>query len=396
MQGTYDKLFESKVVIIMKAETGVVKKQKKRKKGNSLKSFLVYFLIYTLIFTITCAVSYGLVIRAESMADEDAEIVVDEANGIEITIPRGSSTSDIANILKENGIISWPSLFKLISKVNGYDNTYMSGKHVVSKDLNYDQLMRVLSSNPVSVNVTIREDFYLDQVLDTLSSKKLIDKDSFIKSMNTEIFDYDFIKQIPERENKLEGYLFPDTYFFDPNSTDREIIIKFLDNFDTKFKLDYYARAQELNMTVDQIITLASIIEKEATLPEEKSIISSVFHNRLKSDDPSLRRLQTDATLQYIIYKREGKIKEKLTTKDTQIDDPYNTYIHEGLPPGPICNPGLESIEAALYPDEESTYYYFVARGDGSHEFSKTLSEHEAAVKKYSEPIEDTEVILEE
>lgn len=396
MQGTYDKLFESKVVIIMKAETGVVKKQKKRKKGNSLKSFLVYFLIYTLIFTITCAVSYGLVIRAESMADEDAEIVVDEANGIEITIPRGSSTSDIANILKENGIISWPSLFKLISKVNGYDNTYMSGKHVVSKDLNYDQLMRVLSSNPVSVNVTIREDFYLDQVLDILSSKKLIDKDSFIKSMNTEIFDYDFIKQIPERENKLEGYLFPDTYFFDPNSTDREIIIKFLDNFDTKFKLDYYARAQELNMTVDQIITLASIIEKEATLPEEKSIISSVFHNRLKSDDPSLRRLQTDATLQYIIYKREGKIKEKLTTKDTQIDDPYNTYIHEGLPPGPICNPGLESIEAALYPDEESTYYYFVARGDGSHEFSKTLSEHEAAVKKYSEPIEDTEVILEE
>ncbi len=380
----------------MKAETGIIKKQKKKKKGNGLKSFLVYFLIYTLLFTITCAVSYSLVLKAENVADDDTEVIVDAADGIEITIPRGSSTSDIAEILKENGIISWPSIFKLQSKINGYDDTYMSGKHILSKDLSYDQLMRVLSSNPVSINVTIREDYYLDQVLDTLSSKKLIDKNSFIKSMSTEKFDYDFIEQIPERENKLEGYLFPDTYFFDPNSTDREIITKFLDNFDTKFKLDYYARAQELNMTVDQIITLASIIEKEATLPEEKTIISSVFHNRLKSTDPSLKKLQTDATIQYILYKKEGKIKEKLSTKDTQIDHPYNTYVYEGLPPGPICNPGIESIEAALYPDEESQYYYFVARGDGSHEFSKTLSEHQAAVKKYSEIIEEPEVNEEE
>ncbi|OPZ94312.1 MAG: putative aminodeoxychorismate lyase [Firmicutes bacterium ADurb.Bin419] len=380
----------------MKAETGIIKKQRKKKKGNGLKSFLVYFLIYTLLFTITCAVSYSLVLKAENVADDYTEVIVDAADGIEITIPRGSSTSDIAEILEENGIISWPSIFKLQSKINGYDGTYMSGKHILSKDLSYDQLMRVLSSNPVSINVTIREDYYLDQVLDTLSDKKLIDKNNFIKSMNTEKFDYDFIEQIPERENKLEGYLFPDTYFFDPNSTDREIITKFLDNFDTKFKLDYYARAQELNMTVDQIITLASIIEKEATLSEEKAIISSVFHNRLKSTDPSLKKLQTDATLQYILYKKEGKIKEKLSTKDTQIDHPYNTYVYEGLPPGPICNPGLESIEAALYPDEESQYYYFVARGDGSHEFSKTLSEHQAAVKKYSEIIDEPEVNEEE
>jgi len=316
------------------------------------------------------------------MADEDLEVSIDPAEGIEITIPRGSSTSDIAKILKENGIIKWPTLFMLQSKINGYDGTYMSGKHIVSKDLNYDELMRVLSSNPVSVNVTIPETFYLDQVLNLLSEKKLIDKESFIKSMNTEKFDYDFIAQIPERENRLEGYLFPDTYFFDPPSSDREIITKFLDNFDMKFKLDYYARAKELNMTVDEIITLASIIEKETALPEEKPIISSVFHNRLKSKDPSLRKLQTDATIQYILFKRDGKIKEKLTEADTKIDDPYNTYLYEGLPPGPICSPGLASIEAALYP-EKTDYYYFVAKGDGSHYFSKTLSEHEAAKKRY-------------
>jgi len=358
-----------------------IKKKKKKKRFNSNR-FLVFILVYTILFTVIFVTSFSYVLRKESMADEDLEVSIDPAEGIEITIPRGSSTSDIAKILKENGIIKWPTLFMLQSKINGYDGTYMSGKHIVSKDLNYDELMRVLSSNPVSVNVTIPETFYLDQVLNLLSEKKLIDKESFIKSMNTEKFDYDFIAQIPERENRLEGYLFPDTYFFDPLSSDREIITKFLDNFDMKFKLDYYARAKELNMTVDEIITLASIIEKETALPEEKPIISSVFHNRLKSKDPSLRKLQTDATIQYILFKRDGKIKEKLTEADTKIDDPYNTYLYEGLPPGPICSPGLASIEAALYP-EKTDYYYFVAKGDGSHYFSKTLSEHEAAKKRY-------------
>lgn len=359
------------------------KKQKKRQKKFILKHFLVYLLIFTILFSVTFIVSYNYILKTESTTDEELEVSVDAETGIEITIPRNSSTSDIANILKENGIIEWPSIFKLQSKINGYDGTFMSGKHIVSKELSYDQLMRVLSSNPVSVNVTIREDLYLGQLLNTLSDKKLIDKESFTKSMNTEKFDYKFLEQLPQRENKLEGYLFPDTYFFDPLSTDKEIITKFLDNFDTKFKLDYYARAKELNMTVDQIITLASIIEKEATLPEEKPIISSVFHNRLKSKEPSLKKLQTDATIQYILYKKEGKIKENLTENDTKIDDPYNTYVYEGLPPGPICNPGIASIEAALYPEEENQYYYFVARGDGSHQFSKTLSEHNAAKKKY-------------
>lgn len=375
----------------MKSNNSNGKKPKKRKKRFTFQRFLVFVLVYTIIFSVTFFVSFSYVLKKESEAEEDLEVYVDEANGIEITIPRGSSTSDIAKILEENGIIKWPSLFIIQSKINGYDNTYMSGKHIVSKDLTYDQLMRVLSSNPVSVNVTIPETYYLDQVLNTLSEKKLIDKESFIKSMNTEKFDYDFIDQIPEREFRLEGYLFPDTYFFDPQSTDREILTKFLDNFDAKFKLDYYARAKELNMTVDQIITLASIIEKEATLPEEKPIISSVFHNRLKSNDPSLRKLQTDATIQYILYKREGKIKEKLTEADTKIDDPYNTYLYEGLPPGPICSPGLASIEAALYPEEGSPYYYFVAKGDGSHYFSKSLSEHEAAKKKYIDNKEESE-----
>lgn len=136
-------------------------------------------------------------------------------------------------------------------------------------------------------------------------------------------------------------------------------------------------------MTVDEVITLASIIERETKIPEEKEIVSSVFHNRLKSQDPSFKKLQSCATIQYILLQRDGKVKELLTYEDTQIDHPYNTYLHEGLPPGPLCSPGLDSIIAALYPNEESDYLFFVARGDGSHEFSRTLAEHEAAKQKY-------------
>ncbi|HOQ00531.1 MAG TPA: endolytic transglycosylase MltG [Acetivibrio clariflavus] len=149
-----------------------IKKKKKKKRFNSNR-FLVFILVYTILFTVIFVTSFSYVLRKESMADEDLEVSIDPAEGIEITIPRGSSTSDIAKILKENGIIKWPTLFMLQSKINGYDGTYMSGKHIVSKDLNYDELMRVLSSNPVSVNVTIPETFYLDQVLNLLSEKKI-------------------------------------------------------------------------------------------------------------------------------------------------------------------------------------------------------------------------------
>ncbi|WP_243467136.1 endolytic transglycosylase MltG [Acetivibrio straminisolvens] len=213
-----------------------------------------------------------------------------------------------------------------------------------------------------------------------------MDKEDFIEACNTEEFEYKFLKDIPdspERKNRLEGYLFPDTYFFDPKGGERAIIEKFLDNFDAKFKPEFYERAKELNMTVDEVIILASIIERETALPEERAIVSSVFHNRLKSSNPELKKLQSCATVQYVLYNTQGKMKEKLSDEDTKINHPYNTYLFEGLPPGPICSPGLAAIEAALYPDEESEYLFFVAKGDGSHEFSKTLAEHLEAVKKY-------------
>lgn len=359
------------------------KKKTKNKKSRTL-SFFKYLLLFLVLFLMSSIVAYNYTVNKKPYDASKVLSRVSEKDGIKVKIPKGSSTSSIANILYEKGIIKYPLLFKVISKYYGYDSEYKSGEHVVSKNLSYEELMVVLSSNPVTITVTIPEGKNFYEIVSSLKDKKLIDKDSFVKTANNPDFNYKFLEGLPtNRDNLLEGYMFPDTYFFDPVSSDKEIIAKFLDNFDLKFTPAYYERAEELNMTVDQIITLASIIERETKLPNERMLVSSVFHNRLKSNNPSIKKLQSCATVQYALFKRDGKTKPVISEEDTRINDPYNTYLAEGLPPGPICNPGIDAIEAALYPDEESQYLYFVAKGDGSHEFSKTLAEHQAAVTKY-------------
>jgi UPF0755 protein len=187
---------------------------------------------------------------------------------------------------------------------------------------------------------------------------------------------------LPKREFKLEGYLFPDTYIFDIKAGEKTIINRMLARFDEIFKPEYIEKAKNLGMSIDQVVILASIIEREAKESYERKTISGIFHNRLKSKDPNLKKLQSCATIQYILLNRDGIVKEKITDEDTKIKHPYNTYQIEGLPPGPICAPGKDSIEAALSP-EETDFYYFVAKGDGTHEFSRTLKEHQAATRKY-------------
>ncbi len=299
-------------------------------------------------------------------------------------VPKGANTATIAGLLKEQGLIKNTNIFKLLSKFNGYDGLYQSGTHIVGKSLSYDEMMRVLTSKPASRQVTIPEGKTFLQIVDILYSKNIItDKEKFIETANTETFEYDFLKGLSPRDNKLEGYLFPDTYEFDLNVSDREIIITMLDNFKKKFKQEYIDRIKKLNgMTLDKIIILASIVEREAKEPKDRDIIAGVFYNRLASKDKALRKLQSCATIQYILLKLTGAVKERLLDADLQLNDPYNTYKIEGLPPGPISSPGEASIKAALYP-EDTPYMYFVAKGDGSHQFSITYKEHQEAIKKY-------------
>ena len=364
----------------------------KMKKNKKLRKTMVVIFVAVMLISIAvvCAtISYDYVMKNYLAASTQQEIVIDESKAVEFVIERGANTSQIAAKLKEQNLIKNEMVFKLLSKINGYDGTYRSGTHIVSSDLSYDEMMRVLSSNPVTRKVTIPEGKTFIQIVDILYSNKIIkDKAKFIETANTADFDYDFLKGLPERKYRLEGYLFPDTYEYDYNASDREIITKMLDNFDKKFKEQYREMIKDLpvEMDIDKVVIMASIIEREAKDPDDRHIIAGVLYNRLKSKDASLRKLQVDATIQYILLNRTGSYKERVLYEDLEIDDPYNTYLNEGLPPGPICCPGEASIKAAVNPDE-TPYYYYVAKGDGTggHAFAKTFKEHQANIKKYSQ-----------
>ena len=187
-------------------------------------------------------------------------------------------------------------------------------------------------------------------------------------------FEYSFLSELPYgAENRLEGYLFPDTYTFYVGENAISAISKLISNFSSKFTSAYRDRAEELGYTMHEILTIASLIEKEAASTDEMSTISSVIHNRLESSN--FPYLQIDATIQYILDER----KAQLTYEDLAIDDPYNTYLYEGLPPGPICCPGEAAIKAALYP-KNTDYYYYALTEEGVHEFSRTAAEHQQII----------------
>lgn len=345
-------------------------------------------LMFVAIILISAVISYNYVIKNYLDTSTDKPVVVSENEGLEFVIERGASTNEIVNNLVKQGLVKNETIFRLLSKVNGYDGTYKSGTHIVSKALSYDELMRVLSSAPATRTVTIPEGKTFSQIVNILYEKKIIkDKEQFTTIANTDTFDYDILKGIPQRDNRLEGYLFPDTYEYDYNASDHEIIAKMLDNFNVKFKKEYRDKIASLpgGMTLDKIVTLASIIEREAKSSDDRYLISGVLYNRLTSKDKTLRKLQVDATIQYIMLKKTGAYKDRLLYDDLKVDDPYNSYLYEGLPPGPISCPGEAAIKAALNP-ADTQYLYYVAKGDesDSHAFARTFKEHQANIAKYS------------
>ncbi|HHY90462.1 MAG TPA: endolytic transglycosylase MltG, partial [Clostridiales bacterium] len=294
-----------------------------------------------------------------------------DSEKITVEIPTGSSSAKIADILKENKLIKSKIVFQFLSKKTGADGRMKAGNYSLSPAMSTQDIIHILVKGDIandSVKITIPEGFELNQIIARLEKHGLIDKEKFIQIANYQDFNYPFLKDVPKGENRLEGYLFPDTYLIPKHAKEEDIIMKMLDRFQEVFKEEYYERAKELNMSIHEVVTLASIIEREAKLDEERPIISSVFHNRLQKGMP----LQSCATVQYIL----GERKAVLSTKDLQIDSPYNTYKYLGLPPNPIASPGESSIRAALYP-EKTDYLYFVASKEGNgHIFSRTFQEH--------------------
>lgn len=322
---------------------------------------------------------------------KDGKPVIDETTpgAIEIVIPRSSDTKQIAEILEKEGIINNTLVFTLLSKFNGFDGAYLAGTHYVKKDMNYDELMYVLTLKPHAVTVTFPEGFNYFQIKQRLKEKGInFDEgvlDNMMRSPNL-FLDYEFVKDIRKTEGRdyvLEGYLWPDTYNFDMNTDEETIIRTFLNNTERKLIDEYYEQAKRREMSMDEVLTLASIVQNETTQLTEMRTVSGVFDNRLKRDTG----LQSCASINYL--RRYDGLPIKLWLFDADIemyaDNKYNTYRFKGLTPGPISSPGDDAIRAALWP-EKHNYLYFVATGDeeGTNDFSRTLAEHEQKVLKYS------------
>jgi UPF0755 protein len=347
--------------------------------------FWLMVIIAIIIISIGTGVyTYTQVVTNLGYVDKQIDINIDPKKAINIEIPLGTSSEKISKILQENGVIGNPGLFKLLSKFNGFDGRYKAGTHILSKELDYISIMRVLASKPESIKVTIPEGKTIKQISKILQSKNLINVDEFSDAIKKKSFNYSFIKDIPSDSNGLEGYLFPDTYEFSLKTGYVEIINTMLDNFDKKLKPEYLKRAKEIGMTLHEVITLASIIERESGNSEDRKMISAIFHKRLNAKTKYLQKLQSCATIQYILLNETDEVKQKITISDTEIDNPYNTYKYSKLPPGPICSPGIDSIIAVLYPAENlEGNWYFLAIGDGKTVFSKTYNEQLKQKKKY-------------
>lgn len=272
---------------------------------------------------------------------------------IKIVVNQGSTFFSVANQLKENHLILSKRLFIRLVSFTKSSNKLKAGVYTFScKDTMFTILKDLITGSKNSIKFTVPAGNNIKQIAQIISKTVEIDKEKFIK--------------IAMMRN-LEGYLMPETYFVVPGVTEEQIIDMMYNEFNKKIIPSMLERAKEMNMNFKDIIILASIIEKEAVKPNERSIISAVFYNRLKKK----LRLQSCATVLYAM----GVNKEKLTIKDTKFKSPYNTYLHSGLPPGPICSPGVPSINAALYPADDKSLF-FVSKGNGEHLFADDLREH--------------------
>lgn len=298
---------------------------------------------------------------------------------VNIFIDKGSSLKNIANVLHENGIIKNKTFFVLKTKKLNKETDFKYGNFELNNFMDYYEIVDILqnsSNNQAKVKFLIKEGQTQKEIAKNLEDASLVSYDEFINACNNETYDFDFLKNLPDREFKLEGYLYPDTYYFDKNYDAKQIVTKILTRFDEVFNESLKQKAKSLNLSVDDVITIASIIEKEVKIEKERNIVAAVIYNRLKNNI----KLQMDSTVLYAIKQN----KDRVLNEDTKVVSPYNTYVNYGLPIGPISNPGLFCIEAVLNPADVD-YIYYVVKDDltGEHFFTNNYDEFLDAKAKY-------------
>jgi UPF0755 protein len=324
--------------------------------------FAVFFILLSIAGIVT--IYLNLKHYAELPAGPHPEKVV-------ITIPVGQSLKTTAETLFKNKIITSAFKFNMVARLKGYDKRLKAGEYALSATMPPIQIMEKLVKGEVELyKLTVPEGLNIYQIADLVAQAGFAQASSFIEAAT----DADLARKNSITAKTFEGYLFPETYYFPKKVSSETIITTMVKRFWSVFNSSWKERADQLGFSIHQIVTLASIIEKETGAPFERPVISSVFHNRLKRK----MRLESDPTVIYGLKNFDGNLKRTHLETPT----PYNTYKIRGLPVGPIANPGAKSLEAALYP-ADTNFIYFVSKKNRTHQFSTNLKDHNQAVQKY-------------
>ncbi len=329
---------------------------------KKLRITIIFMLIF--VFFVAIAIYVDIFRYADKPASAEPVRQV-------IIVKPGQKFKSLSQILHKKGIINHPAKFRLFSRIKGYDKHIKAGEYVLSSTMTPKIILEVFVMGKIRLHrLTFPEGYNLRQVAQVVSRAGFGTQADFFKAAtNADLARYKGIDA-----QTFEGYLFPDTYYFSKDATTEKIISSMVKRFWSVFKPEWKNRAKTLGFTIHQVVTLSSIIEKEAGVAVERPIISSVFHNRLKRG----MRLESDPTVIYGIKDFNGNI----TRRDLAENTPYNTYKIKGLPPGPIANAGTKAIKAALYP-ADTRFLFFVSKKDNTHQFSTNLKDHNSAVQKY-------------
>ena len=355
------------------------KVRKKKKKRKALKAFILAFFIV--------AISDGLAYSIIKIGSDITGINKPDET-IYVEIPQGASTEEIASILKEKEIIEFDWAFRLISKITHADGNYQFGSFELNPSHTFEGIIQELTSETNAVNivdVTIPEGKTLRQIAAILEANGVCGADEFIKaSENAFTTKYSFMPKLHESDKiyyQSEGFLFPDTYTFYLDETPENVLAKLYSNFDKKITDEMYARMNELGISLNQLISLASLIQGESATDEQMTTISSVFWNRINNVN-TYTFLQSDVSSRYIENDLKIAIDKSRHADYQDVFDAYDTYKCVGFPSGPVCNPGLKAIQAALYPDGTNYMYFCHNTQTGEVFYAVTLNEHNVNLYK--------------
>ena len=298
---------------------------------------------------------------------------IDKDLPIYVKVNPGMNAKEIGEELQQRGIVDSKYKFWIMAKLNGYESRFMAGSYALHAGMDMQEVLeKLVQGEAEEYELVIPEGFTVQDIAKRLSLEGIADKDEFLDQAE-KFAPYPYMEKSKEVKYYAEGFLFPATYKIQPDPSTEEILNLMAKTFDQRLTPSMRRRAKELHLSIYELVTLASLVEKEARYDEDRPIIAQVFFKRLKLDMP----LQSDATLQYLM----DAPKEDVSISDTKVDSPYNTYQNRGLPPGPVANPGIESIQAVLHP-ADTDYLYFVADRDGHNHYSDNYDDHLALVNQ--------------